>query len=68
MGAGGEDSCPCGSGTANGSCPLCGGEEPFRYWCDTCRQAVPEKRCPLCGLKARRMRGGGEGPARWGEK
>ena len=47
--------CPCGA-TAT-SCPFCAGQE-LPYWCDTCRRAVAEKRCPLCGLKARKFRGG----------
>jgi hypothetical protein len=24
------------------------------YWCETCRRAVAKKRCPGCGLKARK--------------
>lgn len=54
-----EGDCPCGSGATTGNCPFCGGEEtPFLYWCETCRQVVGEKRCPLCGLKARKLRDG----------
>ncbi len=49
------DGCPCGSGAAAGNCPFCGEGAPL-YWCETCRQVVQEKRCPLCGLKARRLR------------
>lgn len=26
------------------------------YWCETCQRPVPEKRCPNCGLKARKVR------------
>jgi predicted RNA-binding protein with PUA domain len=33
--------------------------EPPGYWCDICQQVVTDKRCPLCGLKARKMRMGG---------
>lgn len=47
--------CP-GSGTTS-SCPFCAGQE-LLYWCETCHQAVSEKRCPQCGLKARKIRGG----------
>ena len=36
-------------------CPECCAA-PLAYWCEVCQQQVPEKRCPLCGLKARKMR------------
>jgi predicted RNA-binding Zn-ribbon protein involved in translation (DUF1610 family) len=36
-------------------CPDCG-KFQLSYWCDICQQEVPEKRCPFCGLKARKMR------------
>ncbi len=49
-----NDKCTCG-GKSGESCPVCGAGEMI-YWCDTCKQAVPEKRCPICGLKARKLR------------
>lgn len=50
--AGGVNPCPGN----DGACLFCIGQE-LLYWCDSCGQAVAEKRCPLCGLKARKMRG-----------
>ncbi len=58
--AGDEHNCPCGGGTATGTCPGCDVEEPLQYWCEICQQFVAEKRCPLCGLKARKVRNGRE--------
>lgn len=46
-------SCPC-TGSAS-SCLPCEGLINL-YWCETCQQDVPEKRCPTCGLKARKIR------------
>lgn len=44
------------------NCRKCINEDRLLYWCQVCNQAVAEKRCPMCGLKARRMRqSGGEG-------
>jgi predicted RNA-binding protein with PUA domain len=37
--------------TCQGCC-----EDELLYWCDTCACAVAEKRCPSCGLKARKMK------------
>lgn len=37
-------------------CWECGGGIPLPYWCETCQRMVPEKRCPNCGLKARKIR------------
>ena len=31
-------------------------EEPPSYWCEICGQVVTDKRCPLCGLKTRKIR------------
>jgi len=39
-----------------GSCSGCPGEEVFGFWCGSCQRSVPEKRCPYCGLKARKKR------------
>jgi hypothetical protein len=49
-----EEKCACGR--EDEACPVCGEREMPGYWCDGCRQAVAEKRCPLCGLKARKIR------------
>jgi hypothetical protein len=38
------------------NCSMCGGDETPGYWCEVCGRTVPEKRCPLCGLKARMVR------------
>jgi Zn finger protein HypA/HybF involved in hydrogenase expression len=46
----------CGGGKSGEACQLCGSKEPPRYWCEVCEQAVPDKRCPLCGLKTRKIR------------
>lgn len=46
------DSC---RGTAGKICAACEIKVPLRYWCGTCEKAVAEKRCPFCGLKARRI-------------
>jgi len=45
----------CGNGTKEGSCPCCVEGNETWYWCDICRQAFPEKRCPQCGLKLKKM-------------
>ncbi|HEX8960524.1 MAG TPA: hypothetical protein VF775_03045 [Geobacteraceae bacterium] len=47
-----ETKCTCGR--EGEACPVCGEREIPVYWCDGCRRAVAEKRCPLCGLKARK--------------
>jgi hypothetical protein len=47
--------CTCGANPRE-SCPVCDKKEPPGYWCETCVQVVADKRCPLCGLKARKMR------------
>ena len=46
--------CSCGTGEGK-SCPACGGEQAA-YWCESCKQVVDDKRCPLCGLKAKKLR------------
>jgi len=51
----------CGGEGEVDACRPCGEGWTPSYWCDTCEREVGEKRCPLCGLKARRMRGSGEG-------
>lgn len=54
------DSKPCGCGGVEPGevCPVCGKGEFPRYWCEACQRAVADKRCPLCGLKARKIRPG----------
>ncbi len=37
-------------------CTVCRQREMPGYWCDVCEREVAEKRCPLCGLKARKIR------------
>jgi predicted RNA-binding protein with PUA domain len=37
-------------------CATCVRGAPLPYWCDVCERAVAEKRCPYCGLKARKIR------------
>lgn len=41
---------------ADRKCRKGGSETSFSYWCETCQQQIPEKRCPGCGLKARKIR------------
>jgi len=53
--------CGCSAEQRQGSCPGCHGEEVFSFWCDSCERSVPEKRCPYCGLKARKKRQGASG-------
>jgi predicted RNA-binding protein with PUA domain len=50
--------CTCGGSRPGKHCPVCEKKEQPLYWCDGCGQVVTEKRCPLCGLKARKMREG----------
>ena len=51
-----DGKCACGGGMPEEARPVCGSGEALRYWCEVCGRAVAEKRCPLCGLKTRRMR------------
>jgi len=52
--------CRCGANPRE-SCPVCEKWDLPAYWCGICGQVVADKRCPLCGLKARKMRmDGGE--------
>jgi predicted RNA-binding Zn-ribbon protein involved in translation (DUF1610 family) len=52
-----EERCSRRDGETEDICTQCEGEDVLPYWCQVCRQAVAEKRCPLCGLKARKRRG-----------
>ncbi len=45
----------CGEEAAE-TCPVCGKVEHQVYWCEVCDRVVPEKRCPFCGMKARKKR------------
>jgi predicted RNA-binding protein with PUA domain len=54
-----DDVCECCKNTPAAACQHCTTGTPLLYWCDTCQQPVPEKRCPDCGLKSRRMRESG---------
>lgn len=53
-----EWKCNCSREGEGETCQFCGEPEMFGYWCEVCGRAVPEKRCPFCGLKARKIRGG----------
>jgi predicted RNA-binding protein with PUA domain len=50
-----ERKCGCGGESRQDSCAGCH-EGIFAFWCDSCERSVPEKRCPYCGLKARKKR------------
>jgi len=47
--------CVCGDKQQEGCSVPCEGEK-LPYWCESCERSVPEKRCPFCGLKARKKR------------
>ena len=48
--------CCCSDEDTKISCELCDSEAALPYWCETCQRLVAEKRCPCCGLKARKVR------------
>jgi len=50
-----EKNCRCEVGRPESS-PCCRAEQIFAYWCETCQVSVPDKRCPQCGLKAKKKR------------
>jgi len=56
-----QNKCACSKEHQQGSCAACHSEEIFSFWCDSCERSVPEKRCPYCGLKARKKRLSGPG-------
>jgi hypothetical protein len=47
--------CVCSRKDPEAGCQACG-TSLSAYWCDVCQQKGSEKRCPLCGLKARKIR------------
>ena len=50
-----DGKCPWGAKEGEG-CSICGSDAAPLYWCESCGEYVEEKRCPLCGLKAKRVR------------
>ena len=50
-----NEKCGCGE-EHRGSCAGCRLDDLFSYWCQSCQRAVPEKRCPYCGLKAQKRK------------
>ena len=53
------EKCTCGMVKTEVACPVCEERKLPGYWCDVCGRTVAEKRCPLCGLKARKIRRAG---------
>lgn len=51
-----KEECNCHEKNRERTCQGCDGENALPYWCETCERRVPEKRCPGCGLKARKVR------------
>ena len=47
--------CTCSGEQKRDICLECGGVTAPGYWCETCKKAVPDKRCPLWGLKAKKI-------------
>lgn len=50
-----DENCLCIRKKSKDGCMACS-SEAAAYWCDVCNQTVSVKRCPLCGLKARKLR------------
>lgn len=48
--------CHCNDKDAGKTCRQCDQDLSLPYWCEMCERLVPEKRCPGCGLKARKVR------------
>ena len=46
----------CTDEKAGNICGSCEKKPQYHYWCEVCEKAVEEKRCPFCGLKARKIR------------
>lgn len=55
-----KEECGCYDKRPETTCRTCGTDTPLPYWCETCERLVPEKRCPCCGLKARKVNGPAE--------
>lgn len=55
------EKCKTGNREGEARCAACKGDEVFPYWCATCNRSVAEKRCPYCGLKTQRKKGGAPG-------
>ncbi len=51
-----ERKCDCSRKGSDKECLVCAEQDKLGYWCANCQRTVPQKRCPLCGLKARRIR------------
>lgn len=49
-----EKECNCSEKDNELTCRSCSSATP-PYWCETCQRLVPEKRCPECGLKCRKV-------------
>jgi predicted RNA-binding protein with PUA domain len=52
------EKCGCGGHKEEQGCQGCQADAIFIYWCDSCQRSVAEKRCPYCGLKAQKKKGG----------
>jgi len=50
-----DEKCGCGQ-EQEATCAECRREETFSYWCSSCDRAVPDKRCPYCGLKSKKRK------------
>jgi hypothetical protein len=46
----------CRENSNSDTCRDCDSGILLQYWCETCQLLVMEKRCPSCGLKARKVR------------
>lgn len=47
---GDRDKCPCMRKDTDQA------DEPVLYWCEVCEQMFDSKRCPLCGMKLKKVR------------
>lgn len=46
----------CSENNSGMACRVCDNGIPLLYWCETCQRLLPDKRCPSCGLKGRKVR------------
>lgn len=51
-----REECNCDEQEIGKTCPMCTAEVALPYWCEMCERLVAEKRCPGCGLKAKKVR------------